>query len=45
MEKIDLSSLGLLPMDELGFKNEDELLEALVPLMQDNQHDEVLIAS
>ena len=44
MEIDDLSSLGLMPMDEMGFKSEEELLDALVPLMQELELEEVLIA-
>ena len=41
----DLCSLGLEPMDVLGFCSEEELLDALVPLMDEADFlEEALIA-
>ena len=41
----DLCSLGLEPLDVLGFCSEEELLDALVPLMDEVDFvEEVLIA-
>ncbi len=42
--KQDLCSLGLEPLDVLGFSSEEELLDALVPLMDEIEIDHVLIA-
>ena len=35
----DLCSLGLEPIDVLGFNSEEELLDALVPLMDELDSD------
>ncbi len=40
----DLCSLGLQPLDALGFNSEEELLDALVPLMDEIEIEQVLIA-
>ncbi len=41
--KKDLCSLGLEPLDLLGFTSEEELLDALVPLMQEIDIENVLL--
>ena len=40
----DLYSLGIEPLDVLGFQTEDELLDALLPLMQEIELQDVLVA-
>ncbi len=40
----DLYSLGIEPSDVLGFQTEEELLDALIPLMQELEIQDVLIA-
>ena len=44
MEKTEGSSMGKEPIEVLGFKNESELEEALIPLMQDIEPDNLLAA-
>ena len=40
----DLYSLGIEPLDVLGFQTEDELLDALLPLMQEIDINDVAVA-
>ena len=40
----DLYSLGIEPSDVLGFRTEEELLDALLPLMQEIDLHEILVA-
>ena len=40
----DLFSLGIEPLDVLGFQTEEELLDALIPLMQEIDIQDVLVA-
>ncbi len=40
----DLYSLGIEPSDVLGFQTEEELLDALIPLMQELDLEDVLVA-
>ncbi len=40
----DLYSLGIEPLDVLGFETEEELLDALVPLMQEIDMEDILVA-
>ncbi len=44
IEKAEDSSMGTEPLEVLGFKNESELEEALIPLMQDIKPDDLLAA-
>ena len=44
IEKTKCYSIGTEPIELLGFKNESELEEALIPLMQDIQPDDLLAA-
>ena len=44
IEKIEHYSMGTEPMEVLGFKNESELEEALIPLMQHIEPDNLLAA-
>ena len=41
---LDLYSLGIEPLDVLGFETEDDLLNALLPLMQEIELEDVLVA-
>ena len=40
----DLYSLGIEPLDVLGFDTEEDLLDALLPLMQEIDIQDVLVA-
>ena len=40
----DLYSLGIEPLDVLGFKTEEDLLDALTPLMNEIEIDDILVA-
>ena len=40
----DLCSLGLEPLDVLGFSSEEELIDALLPLMDETDFEVALIA-
>ena len=40
----DLCSLGIEPSDVLGFHTEEDLLDALLPLMQEIDIQDVLVA-
>ena len=40
----DLCSLGIEPLDVLGFSTEEDLLDALLPLMQEIEIQDVLVA-
>ena len=44
IEKTDGYSMGTEPIEVLGFINERELEEALIPLMQDIEPDDLLAA-
>ena len=44
IEKTEDYSMGTEPIEVLGFKNESELEEALIPLMQDIEPDDLLAA-
>ena len=44
IEKTDGCSMGTEPIEALGFINERELEEALIPLMQDIEPDNLLAA-
>ena len=44
IEKTEGYSMGTEPLEVLGFKNESELEEALIPLMQDIELDDLLAA-
>ena len=44
IEKTKDYSLGKEPIEVLGFKNESELEEALIPLMQEIEPDDLLAA-
>ena len=44
IDKTEGSLIGTEPFEVLGFKNESELEEALIPLMQDIKPDELLAA-
>ena len=43
-EKDEGYSMGTEPMEVLGFKNKGELEEALIPLMQEIEPDDLLAA-
>ncbi len=40
----DMYSMGIEPLDVLGFKTEEELLDALLPLMEEIDMEEILVA-
>ena len=40
----DLYSLGIEPSDVLGFQTEEQLLDALIPLMQELDIQDALVA-
>ena len=44
IEKTDSYSMGTEPIEALGFTNERELEEALIPLMQDIEPYDLLVA-
>tara|TARA_B100000029_G_scaffold276273_1_gene270881 strand:- start:416 stop:562 length:147 start_codon:yes stop_codon:yes gene_type:complete len=44
IEKTKGYSMGTEPIEVLGFKSESELEEALIPLMQDMEPDDLLAA-
>ena len=44
IQKAECYSIGTEPIEVLGFKNESELEEALIPLMQDIEPDNLLAA-
>ena len=44
IEKAEGYSMGTEPIEVLGFKNERELEDALIPLMQDIEPDDLLAA-
>ncbi len=44
IEKTDSYSMGTEPIEALGFINESELEEALIPLMQDIEPDDLVAA-
>ena len=44
IEKTEGYSMGTEPIEVLGFKNESELEEALIPLMQDIGPDDFMAA-
>ena len=41
LNTIEISSMGTEPLEVLGFKNEIELEEALIPLMKEIKSDEL----
>ncbi len=44
IEKTEDYSMGTEPIEVLGFKNKSELEEALIPLMQEIEPDDLLAA-
>ena len=40
----DTNSLGIEPLEVLGYSTEEELLEALVPLMEEIKTNEIIMA-
>lgn len=42
LDTIEISSIGTEPIEVLGFKNEIELEEALIPLMKEIESDELI---
>ncbi len=44
IDKTEDSSMGTEPIEVLGFKNENELEEALIPLMKEIESDDLLVA-
>ena len=44
IEKTEGYSMGTEPIEVLGFKNQSELEEALIPLMKDIEPDDLLAA-
>ena len=44
LKTAEVSSLGTEPLDVLGFKNETELEEALIPLMEEIDQEDLMAA-